>query len=140
MFDIKTGHLLIDNEHRITPQTSLSTIEKWQLGTSQKTQQMGNNWNWIEIKNLKIDKLYFNISFLFRDKKLDGFTFIFQDKPYDRNPSWDSWNKKVEETNLVRFNDWLDEQFGKERELEWGKIEAFYDSKSAGSSIKLKYI
>lgn len=140
MIDIKTGHLLIDNEHRVTPQTSLATIEKWQLGTSQNTRQISNNWDLVEVKNLKIDKLYLNISFLFHDQKITGFTFTFQDKPYDMNPSWDSWSKKIEETNLVRFNDWLDEQFGETRELEWGKIEAFYDSKSAGSFIKLSYV
>lgn len=140
MIDTKTGYLLIDNEHRVTPQTSLATIEKWQLGTSQTTRQIGNNWELVEVKNLKIDKLYLNISFLFHDKKINGFTFTFQDNPYDSNPSWDSWSKKVEETNLVRFNDWLDEQFGKTRELEWGKIEAFYDSKSAGSCITLSYV
>lgn len=140
MIDIKTGDFLIDTEHKITPQISLATIEKWKLGTFQKTQQMSNNWSLVDVKNIKIDKLYFNISFLFNNGKLDSFTFTFQEKPYDMNPSWDSWSKKVEEENLVRFNNWLDDQFGKERKLEWGKIEAFYDSKSAGSSIKLKYI
>lgn len=139
MIDVKTGHLLIDKEHRITPQTSLAIIEKWRLGTAQETRRMGNNWTWVDVKNLKIDKLYLNISFLFKNEKIDGFTFIFQDKPYDINPSWASWNKEVEQTNLVRFNHWLDEQFDEVRKLEWGKIEAVYDLKSAGSSIKLTY-
>lgn len=140
MIDINTGHLLIDNEQTITPQITLATIEKWQLGTAQKTRRMGNTWDWVDVKNLKIDQLYLNISFFFKDNKIGGFTFTFQDKPYDLNPSWDSWSKEAEETNLVRFNNWLDQQFGEKRVLEWGKVKAFYDSKSAGSSIKLSYV
>jgi hypothetical protein len=140
MIDVKTGHFLIDKEHLITPQTTLATIEKWQLGTSQKTRQVENTWSWLEVKNLNVGKLYLNISFFFKDEKMGGFTFTFQDKPYDPNPSWDSWSKEFEEKNLVRFNNWLDEELGEVRELEWGKVEAFYDSKSGGSSIKLSYV
>lgn len=140
MIDIKTGHLLIDNERIITPQTSLSTIKEWQLGITQNTRSLDTNWSWVDVKNIKIDLLHFNISFLFKDKKMDGFTFTFQDKPYDLNPSWDSWNKEAEEINLVRFNNWLEEQFGEVRVFDWGLLEAFYDSKSGGSSIKLSYV
>ncbi|MFT5645774.1 MAG: hypothetical protein ACI976_000448 [Aureispira sp.] len=140
MIDINTGHLLIDTECTITPQTSLATIEKWELDITQKTRSMGDRWNWVDVKNLKIKNLYLNISFFFKDKKIGGFTFTFQDKPYDLNPSWDSWSKETEETNLVRFNNWLEEQFGEVRTLEWGTVEAFYDSKSGGSSINLSYI
>lgn len=139
MIDVKTGHLFIDNEHTITPQCDLATIEKWQLGTSQKTRRMGNGWNWVDVKNLHIEDLYLNISFLFHGQRMCGFTFVFQDKPYDLNPNWASWSKENEQKNLVRFNNWLDQQFDKKRALEWGKIQAFYDSKSGGSSIKLRY-
>lgn len=139
MIDIKTGHLLINNEHIITPQTSLAMLDKFQLGTSQKTRRLENNWNWVDVKNLKIDEQYLNISFLFKDEKIESFTFVFQDKPYDLNPNWASWNKETERSNLARFNHWLDEQFGAVRALEWGKIEANYDLKSMGSSIKLTY-
>jgi hypothetical protein len=140
MIDIKTGHLLIDNERKITPQTSLITIEKWQLGIAQNIRNMSNSWSWVDVKNLKINKLYLNISFLFNEKEIGGFTFTFQDKPYDMNPSWDSWSEEAEKENLVRFNNWLEEQFGEARAFEWGSVEAFYDSKSGGSSIKLSYV
>ena len=139
MLDVKTGHLLIDNEHIITPQSSFSTIQKWQLGTSQKTRRMGNGWNWIDVKNLMIDDFYLNISFLFLSQRICGFTFVFQVQPYETNPSWDSWSKEAEKMKLVRFNNWLDERFGEIRELEWGKIKAFYDSRSGASVIKLRY-
>ena len=138
MLDVKTGHLLIDNEHIITPQSSFSTIQKWQLGTSQKTRRMGNGWNWIDVKNLMIDDFYLNISFLFLSQ-ICGFTFVFQVQPYETNPSWDSWSKEAEKMKLVRFNNWLDERFGEIRELEWGKIKAFCDSRSGASVIKLRY-
>lgn len=140
MIDVNTGHLFIDNEHIVTPQMSFATIDGWQLGAYQKIREMGNGWSWIDVKNLKIDKLYLNISFLFNGKKIHGFTFTFQDMPYDTNPSWDSWNEEAEKANLARFNHWLDEQFGKERALEWGKVEAVYDPKSAGSVITLRYV
>ncbi|MGH1338810.1 MAG: hypothetical protein ACRBFS_22030 [Aureispira sp.] len=140
MIDVKTGHLLIDDQHTITPQTSLATIQQWQLGASQESRAMGNGIHWVDVKNLQIDQLYFNISFLFMEQRIDGCTLTFQDQPYEKSPSWDSWSKEVEEKNLIRFNNWLDEQFGAVRELDWGKIEAFYDVKSAGSSIRLKYV
>jgi len=140
MIDAKTGQLLIDKERFITTQTSLATIEKWKLGTSQEIRQMGNTWRSVEVKNLKIDALYLNISFLFKDKKIAGFTFVFQEKPYEMHPSWDSWSKGKEQVNLVRFKNWLEEQFGELRSFEWGSVEAVYDPKSAGSSIKVHYI
>ena len=139
MIDIKTGHFTIDNERNITPQTSLRTLEGWQLGRFQKTRQMENDWNWVEVKNLKIEPLYLNISFLFKESKIDGFTFVFQEKPYDLNPSWDSWSKEIEDSNLVRFKNWLEEKFDEARVFEWGSIEAVYDAKSGGSSIKVSY-
>jgi hypothetical protein len=140
MIDVNTGHLLIDNERIITPKTNLAILERWQLSTSQKTREMEGDWNWVDVKNLKIDDLYFNISFLFKDKGIGGFTFTFQEEPYELIPSWASWSKEGEEANLVRFNNWLEEQFGEVRKFEWGEIQAFYDSKSGGSSIKLSYV
>lgn len=139
MIDVKTGHLVLDEQHTVTPQTSLATLEQWQLGTSQETRQMGNNYQWMTIKNLQIDALYFNISFLFKDTRMAEVTFTFQDEPYATTPSWDSWSKEIEENNLLRFKEWLDQQLGEVRALEWGKVEALYDSKSAASSIKLSY-
>ncbi len=140
MIDVKTGHLLIDKEQIVTPLTSLATIEKWQLGLSQKTRNMGNDWSWVDVKNLHIDPLYLNISFLFKDKTICGYTFTFQEQPYDMNPSWASWSKEAEQNNLVRFNNWLEEQFGDAQALEWGTVRALYDSKSGGSSIELRYV
>lgn len=139
MLDVKTGHLIIDNKHKITPQSTFSTIEQWQLGTSQKTRRMGNGWNWVDVKNLHMADQYFNISFLFHGQRLSGFTFVFQDKPYEMNPGWASWSREAEQANLSRFNTWLDAHFGKSRKLSWGKVKAFYDSKSAASFIKLRY-
>lgn len=139
MIDVETGHLLIDSERTVTPQSSLSTIEEWQLGTSQKTRRSGNGWNWVDVKNLAIDGVYLNVSFLFHGQKMRGFTFVFQAEPYEENPGWASWSRDAENINLVRFNGWLNEKFGETREFEWGKIQASYDSKSAGSSIRLRY-
>ena len=139
MIDVNTGIFSVDNKHSITHKTSLVTIEKWQLGDSQKTRSMNNEWDWVDIKNLKIDELYLNISFLFNDKIINSFTFTFQDKPYDTTPSWGAWNKETEMKNLVIFNNWLDKKFGKLRKFQWGEIQAYYDPKSASSSIKLSY-
>ncbi|MFK7796345.1 MAG: hypothetical protein AB8E82_02750 [Aureispira sp.] len=140
MIDINTGHLVIDKERIITPQSKLATVESWELGSFQTTQQMADGWALVEVKNLLIQGLYINISFRFYGQKIDGFTFVFQNKPYEMNPSWESWSKEVEQANLVRFNNWLKEQFGEVGALEWGKIHALYDAKSAASSIQLNYI
>ncbi|MFT5619366.1 MAG: hypothetical protein ACI85I_002609 [Arenicella sp.] len=139
MIDVKTGHLLIDNKRTITPKTSFATIEQWQLGITQKTRQMGGGWSCLDVKNLNIDKRHLNISFLFNDKGITGFTFTFQELSYSMNPNWASWSKEGEKTNLDRFNYWLNQQFGNTRKLEWGTVHAFYDPKSAGSFIKLNY-
>ena len=90
MIDVKTGHLLIDDERTITPQTRLAAIEKWKLGASQKTRRTGNGWNVVDVKNLNIDELYLNSSFFFHGKSMCGFTFVFKDEPYELNPSWTS--------------------------------------------------
>lgn len=139
MIDVKTGHLIIDNNHSITPETDLASIETMQLGESQKVRKMGSGWTWVDVKNLKIDGHYLNISFLFHGKRIRGFSFVFQDKPYDLNPGWDSWSRKGEKENLLRFNDWLDERFDGKRKLEWGKFWATYDAKSSSSSVGLRW-
>lgn len=139
MIDIKTGHLVINKERTITPQSKLATVESWELGSFQKTQKMADGWTLVEVKNLLIKSLYINITFRFYGQKIDGFTFVFQDKPYDMNPSWESWSKEVEETNLVRFNHWLKEEFGEVSNLEWGEMQALYDAKAAASSIQVSY-
>lgn len=139
MIDVKTGHLIIDSEHIVSPQTTLADIEQWQLGAVQKTRKMGNACNWVDVKNLKIGQQYLNISFLFQAQRICGFTFVFQDKAYELNPSWASWSKANEQENLKRFRTWLEEHFGEQRTLKWGKISAAYNAKSAASTIELRY-
>ena len=140
MIDVKTGHLIIDNNHSITPETGLISIETMQLGESQKVRKMGSGWTWVDVKNLKIYGHYLNISFLFHGQRIRGFSFVFQGKPYDLNPGWDSWSRKAEKENLLRFNDWLDERFDGKRKLEWGKVWAAYDARSSASSVGLRWV
>ena len=139
MIDLKTGHLLISEQYTLTPQTSLAALKKQLLDVPQNTREMGTDYQWVDVKNFKIDQLYFNISFLFKNQKIEGCTFTFQSDPYENSPSWGSWSKEAEETNLIRFNNWLDQQLDGARVLEWGKVEAYYDSKTAGSAIRLSY-
>ncbi len=139
MIEPKSGRLVLGTDNCIVPFMALEAIQQMQLGETQKLRNMGNGWSWLDIKNLKLEVHFYNISFLFKQDILQGMTFVFQDEAYPLTASWDTWNEKEERAQAIHFNNWLDEILSNKRHFDWGEAWAGYDQRGGASSIRIKY-
>ncbi len=139
MIDAKSGNLEFGEEKIVTPSTDLCTIDLMNLGERQKLRGIGNGWNWYDVKNVQIEKDFFNFSFLFKHQTLTSLTLVFQDKPFEFNSGWESWSLEAERNNQKRFEAWLDKELGSERNFDWGTVSSNYNTKSGFSAISIEY-
>ncbi|TDQ28151.1 hypothetical protein [Zeaxanthinibacter enoshimensis] len=139
MIDSKTGNIIVNSNLSIGPNSGFLEIKNLELGESQETLEMGNEWRWINIKNIKIENEYFLFSLGFKYEKLDQISFIVDRHPFNLNSTWDSWTEEEELKKLKYFKKWMNREIGKLREFEWGNITAVYDPKGGASSMMIEY-
>ena len=139
MIDSKTGNISLSNTVSLKPNSEFQKIENLELGETQEIREMGNEWKWIDIKNIKIENEYYLFSLGFKNEKLNLISFNVGNKPFEINSNWNSWTEKQELKKYKYFKKWLSREIGKKREFDWGNISAFYDPKGGISSIEIKY-
>ena len=66
-------------------------------------------------------------------------SFSFFEK-FENNLTWDNWSETKELNNQIKFEKWLCESIGKERNFKWGNIVSNYDAKSMTSNIIINYL
>lgn len=131
--DKRTGALTIDKDFTLSASTTLNGIASY-FGTS-----LENYYGHNRVRNFKWHDKYFIFYFYFENSKLKSLSFIFNDKPYSDDPSWDDWSYEKEMKDLNRYKLWLNTELGSSRNFVWGSIDASYDNKSSGSRIILRY-
>mgnify|MGYP000669303626 CR=1 FL=1 len=136
MIDPKNGNIRLNSTLSLNSNSEFQIIKSLKLG---ETREMGNEWKWIDIKNITIENEYYLFSLGFKNEKLNHISFNVDDKPFDLNSNWDSWTEKQELKKYKYFKKWLNRKIGKEREFDWGSISASYDPKGGFSSIEIKY-
>ena len=96
MIDSKTGNISINNILTLKPNFRFQEIKDLKLGEIQETREMGTEWKWIDIKNLKIENEYYLFFLGFKNKKLKLISFNVNTKPFELDSSWNSWTEKQE--------------------------------------------
>lgn len=140
MIHSESGQLKISETQVVSRFANFETIQSMNLGQTQELRDLKNGWMSYDVKNLKINNHYFNLSFLFFKQKMREVSFVFQEQAFNvETKNWSSWNENTEKEQAKYFNDWLDMILDGERNFEWGIVEAAYDSKSGFSSIKIRY-
>jgi hypothetical protein len=139
MIDRKTGNIEVASGKVINPSMSFEEVIRMGLGESQAEKDIGNGWVWHDVKNVKIDDQYFNISFAFYNNKLNTITLVFSNTKYDSNKGSEPWSEKEELQKAIIFNNWLFAEVGSERTFNWGQAGAGYDPKGGFSSIVIRY-
>lgn len=132
-----TGHLKVNAQNTIIPNMLREDFESLKLESisTYKSKEI----EIIQSKNTKIDEYYFNLNFHFYSGKLKHTTFTFQSEMYSENQGWANWSQAKEMENLERFKIWIQNIFGNNSDLEWGKIKALYDTKTGMSLIEVNY-
>ena len=139
MINKNTGYISLNEEIQLVPNSEFASIEKLKLGETQKVRDLGNGYKWLDIKNLLFDNHHFTFQLCFLNEKLTRITMVFQNTPFDLNPSWDSWSEEHEKERLTEYQNWLTKELGKIRNFDWGEVWAAYDPKGGFSSIGISY-
>ncbi|KAB1155142.1 hypothetical protein F7018_11725 [Tenacibaculum aiptasiae] len=118
MIDSKTGNISINNTLTLKPNFRFQEIKDLKLGEPQETREMGTEWKWIDIKNLKIENEYYLFSLGFKNEKLNLISFNVDIKPFELDSNWDSWTEKQELKKYKYFKKWLNLKVSKESEFD----------------------
>ncbi len=99
---------------------------------------MQNGWWHYTVRNTKAGEMYIIFTCYFNEAVLQMVDFVVSNKRM-KSGSWDDWSEQKELENLAFYKHWLTSQIGNTRGFSWGSIDAFYDKRSGGASIVLRY-
>lgn len=136
IINVENGNFSLNAEMVINANKELAEIKTFDIDKT--TDDMGNGYEWIYFKNIKIGNLYFFLNVCFFQKKTKMINFFFSESQI-KNQSWDNWNENEEKNNQRKFEEWLNKSIGNKRKFSWGDISSNYDSKGGGSSITINY-
>ncbi len=135
IIDIHNGSFHLNNNEIISRKSSYSEIISYK--STDHAQNMGNGYGWIYFRNIFIDNLYFFLAVSFYKETIKSINFSFSPKPQEMN--WDNWDQKEELELKKLFDEWLDNNIGKKRNFNWGKINSYYDKREGNSGIIIEY-
>ena len=140
MIDQRTGSIHIADDIAIGHNDNFDYIKNLNLGQKQEIWYVKNGVIWITERNIKIEEQYFIISFAFFEEKLNTIVFVLSDEPSAlESTGWDNYSEIKEREDAKKYDAWLTNEIGSEREFKWGRVYASYDPKSGGSSIGIVY-
>ena len=136
ILNTENGNFSLNAEMVINANKEFAEVNSFDIDKT--TDDMGNGYEWIYFKNIKIGNLYFFLNVCFFQKKTKMINFSFSESQI-KNPSWDNWNENEEKTNQRKFEEWLNKSIGSKRKFNWGDISSNYDSKGGGTSVTINY-
>ena len=137
IINIENGDFILNSEIKINGNTHFDEVNE--LNINKNCNDLGNGYAWIFLKNFEINQQHFFIDFCFFEKKIKMISFSFFEK-FENNLTWDNWSETKELNNQIKFEKWLCESIGKERNFKWGNIVSNYDAKSMTSNIIINYL
>ena len=139
MIERKTGCLTLSKTVQIKPGDEINKIVALQLGEVQAVSDKQTGWQWLTIKNLRVDETYYILSFGFQANALKQIELIVSKDRFDLTAGWETWSKANELAILTDLRIWVTTELGREGNFGWGDVWAAYDPKSGTSSITLRY-
>jgi hypothetical protein len=80
---------------------------------------------------------YFTFSLGFYQARLYETVVVFYQ---GKKPTWDDWSEEKQLRDRKGYEQWLDETLGKnKRQFAWGRIVTFYEYRSGGAGISIRY-
>lgn len=135
IINTENGNFNLNAEMVINANKEFAEVSNFDIDKT--TNDMGNGYEWIYFKNIKIGNLYFFLNVCFFQKKTKMINFSFYES--QKSPSWDNWNENEEKTKQRKFEEWLNKSIGSKRKFNWGDISSNYDSKGGGTSVTINY-
>ncbi len=103
-------------------------------------EKFNNGTSILLLRNLKIDDLYFNISFNFKEDVLSRFEFVLNTIPSPEVASWDDFDIEVEKEKGLLMTKWFENQTkNQSSESSWGMAVVAYDFHNWMYSIIVTY-
>ncbi|MCZ8091540.1 hypothetical protein [Flavobacterium sp.] len=137
IINLENGDFILNSE--ITIKRNMVFNEVNELNINKNCNDLGNGYAWIYLKKFEINQLYFFINICFFEKKIKMISFSFFEK-FENDLTWDNWSEAKELKNQIKFEKWLCETVGEERNFKWGNITSNYDAKSLTSNIVINYL
>jgi len=138
IIDFENGQINVKNsffKHNMTFMDSLQQAKKFDY----EVRDFKNGYKCIYFKTKEIKGYFFHIGLCFKDDFLDFVDFRFLTLEELKNDTWDNWSEEKELKKKERYENWLDDSIGSNRQFIWGKTVTYYDSKGGSSGILIKY-
>lgn len=137
IINVENGNFTLNKEMMLYENQDYEEVMNFNFEKS--VRDFGNGYEWIYMRNIYIDALYFSIEVCFFDKKLRLVIFSFSETKIEGLKSWDDVTYEGEIIKQQKFDDWLIKVIGEKRKFSWGAIGSLYDKKSNLSDIHLWY-
>ncbi len=137
IIDKTTGQLKLANDFIVDATKTPNQLLNYFGQTNIEIRDVQTGWKHYSVRNLKVYDNYFIFTFLFEKDILKRISFVVDNKFI--TGTWADWSKEKELQKQAYYNDWLTKEVGNERKFSWGTIASYYDDKSGGASISLKY-
>lgn len=141
--DIKKGIFAIGETLVIKPNSTFDEVLGF--GLHHKVWDVGTGYRWIYfdivVKDLhsRVNDLRFLVGACFFNAKIERIDFGFH-KKYEKQATWDDWTEEGELEKKSIYGAWLKKTIGAaSKHCRWGDVGAYYDERSAGSGIHIRY-
>lgn len=139
IIDIQTGDLKVGNSTSIGCKSTKTQILNFRLTESPREISYNNGWSWLIYDNIPISGQVFSVGFSFYNDLLKSIQINFSDHLNYIKDNSAEWTEKNELIRKEKYEKWLTEQIGRQRDFDWGQIGAFYNPKDGVSNIVLRY-
>ena len=134
-----TGDINISDIIIIKHNDLLKDVMSLNIGQTNQKIDHHNGWIWLKSTNVLIANQYFTFHFGFLHNQLKQISFVLSDSIYKLSSDWSTWSERQELDNLERYQKWLLQELGTQRDFDWGNVWALYDPKGGSSSIGMCY-
>lgn len=140
LIDAETGAFTFGNGFVVSHRTTVSDLIAHFAEQGLSVQDFKNGYSNYSIRNVKLGELYFIFTFYFLNGHITKTEFLVQAEPYDREASWDNFDKDAE-TAKGKFMERLmaKQMQGNDKKRGWGSAGVSYDFHNISSSCFIAY-
>lgn len=138
MINTNNGSLKLSEDFALSPQTTYSQIRS--AFPDNRIWEVGTGYVWVYFSDIQIEDMLFCFSLCFYKERLAMVDFWFRTKDEKVVSDWSEWTEEYELNQRKKLDQWLTQKIGNRRKFAWGNIGAYYNQKSAYSSIVMNFI
>lgn len=126
MIDQQTGHIQFSDTVSIGPHTTEATLLNLMILHIDSKQDIQNGGTLIRVRNIPLDKQYFNFNFTCRDGKLIAVSFVMGELPFPSSEQ-EIRTEAEELQKPEKYQRWLQNELSEGQTFAWGTVSIIRD-------------